>query len=62
MADEADRLADVVSYTRDKVRLREQAETWRLKAQQMDAAVEPTSVRPASLRPSISKWWMRLSA
>ena len=37
MADEADRLAAIVSYGRDKVRLREQAVTWRAKAAALDA-------------------------
>ncbi len=37
MAEEADRLAAIVSYGRDKVRLQEQATSWRARAQAMDA-------------------------
>ena len=33
MAEEADRLASIVSYERDKVRLKEQAESWRERAE-----------------------------
>ena len=42
MAEEADRLACVVSYGRDKVRLKAQAESWRERAQAMAAAPPPT--------------------
>ena len=38
MAEEADRLASIVSYGRDKVRLKEQAENWREQAQAMASA------------------------
>lgn len=47
MADEADRLASVVSYARDKVRLKEQAETWRAKAAALDAVrPDPACAEP----------------
>ena len=36
MADDADRLADIVSYARDKHRLRQQAESWRAKAVELE--------------------------
>ena len=38
MADEADRLASIVSYGRDKVRLKEQAQSWREQAVAMATA------------------------
>ena len=42
MADEAERLASIVSYGRDKVRLREQAASWRAKAALLETqAPEP---------------------
>jgi hypothetical protein len=44
MADEADRLASIVSYARDKMRLKEQADSWRAKA----AALEATPVAACS--------------
>ena len=37
MADEADRLATIVSYGRDKVRLKAQAQSWRERADAMTA-------------------------
>ena len=38
MADEAERLAAIVSYGRDKTRLKQQADCWREKARAMEAA------------------------
>ncbi|WP_174301806.1 hypothetical protein [Caulobacter sp. S45] len=38
MADEADRLASIVSYGRDKVRLKEQAQSWREQAVALETA------------------------
>ena len=43
MADEADRLASIVSYARDKVRLKQQADSWRARAEAMES---PTPPRP----------------
>ena len=37
MADEAERLAAIVSYARDKTRLKQQADSWREKARAMEA-------------------------
>jgi hypothetical protein len=55
MADEADRLAGVVSYARDKVRLREQAAHWRAKAAALD--VQPSSPEPS--RGGVFSWLAR---
>ena len=41
MAEEADRLATLVSYSRDKDRLREQAASWRAKAAVLEAQPPP---------------------
>ena len=41
MAEEADRLASVVSYARDKDRLKQQAECWRAKAAELETQAEP---------------------
>ena len=41
MAEEADRLAAIVSYGRDKLRLQEQARSWRARAETMDALPFP---------------------
>lgn len=50
MAEEADRLASVVSYARDKVRLKEQAASWRAKAAALDAEPVPApQAHPAGL-------------
>jgi hypothetical protein len=57
MADEADRLASIVSYARDKVRLREQAESWRAKAAALDAA--PVSPTPTSDAGGMFGWLRR---
>ena len=37
MAEEAERLASIVSYGRDKVRLKEQAKSWREQAESLDS-------------------------
>jgi hypothetical protein len=55
MADEADRLAAIVSYARDKVRLKEQAACWRAKAAALD--VQPASAEPA--KPGMFAWLAR---
>ena len=47
MAEEADRLASVVSYARDKVRLKQQADTWRAKAAELEAHAEPEAAEGA---------------
>ena len=57
MADEAERLAGIVSYTRDKVRLHEQARSWREKAQAVEPP--PISVTPAADRTPILDWFRR---
>ena len=41
MAEEADRLASVVSYARDKIRLKQQADSWRARAAELEAHVQP---------------------
>ena len=52
MAEEADRLASIVSYGRDKVRLKEQAKSWREQAEAMVGAPPPhaceTEAHPAA--------------
>ena len=44
MADEADRLAGIVSYERDKTRLRSQADAWRQMARALSEPVEALAV------------------
>ena len=61
MAEDAERLAGVVSYERDKARLRQQAEAWRRKAQALEAEAqeaqgEPTSDDKNSPLRGIMKW------
>ncbi len=59
LAEEADRLAGIVSYGRDKVRLRQQAETWRVKADALDAerCVRTAPAEPAAH--SLAGWLRR---
>ena len=40
-ADEAERLAGLVAYDRDRVRLARQAQAWRTRAEAMEAAPPP---------------------
>jgi hypothetical protein len=54
MAEEADRLASIVSYARDKVRLREQAASWRAKALALEAS--PVAAPVVRRRPAIFGW------
>ena len=56
MAEEAERLASVVSYARDKVRLKEQAESWRAKAAELEAHVEPEA---DETRTGVMSWLRR---
>ena len=58
MAAEAERLASIVSYTRDKTRLAQQAQTWRDQA--ANAAARGPADAPASLKPKA--WWKGLIA
>ena len=62
LAQEADRLADVVSYTRDKLRLREQAESWRLKAQALETVAAQPQTGPASPVQGRMGWWLKRRA
>ena len=57
MADEADRLAAVVSYTRDKVRLKAQADDWRAKAAALDAA--PPEAASVQVHGGLAGWIRR---
>ena len=57
-ADEAERLAAVVSYARDKIRLREQAKSLREEAQALSVA--PTDVDAPAARGL--GWFRRRSA
>ena len=57
MAEEADRLASIVSYGRDKVRLKEQAKSWREQAQAMASA--PPQVCDAERRSRGVVGWLR---
>ena len=50
MAAEAERLASIVSYTRDKTRLMQQAENWRTQAQSIsEVQQESTETAPSSI-------------
>ena len=60
MADEADRLAAVVSYGRDKVRLKDQAASWRAKADALDA--QPVATADAAHSGSMFGWLRRRCA
>jgi hypothetical protein len=58
MAEDAERLASIVSYTRDKVRLREEAQGWRTKAAELDA--KAASAEPqAPSAPRLMGWLRR---
>ena len=48
MADEADRLAGIVSYERDKVRLRTQADAWRQMARALSSPVGEAAFAPVA--------------
>ena len=61
MADEAERLANIVSYTRDKVRLHEQAKSWREQAQTATVASIETTFHETGARHGLS-WFRRRSA
>ena len=56
MAEEAERLAAVVSYARDKVRLREQAETWRIKADALEAEARAGIVEGPGAHRGVMAW------
>ncbi len=59
MAEEADRLAAVVSYARDKARLRQQAQAWRVKAQSLEAETEAPLGGDAKPRDGVMGWLRR---
>ena len=59
MAADADRLADLVSYTRDKDRLREQAETWRIKARALEAEASALSEEVTRPQRRVVDWLLR---
>ena len=60
MADEAERLAAIVSYGRDKERLQQQAASWRAKAAALDA--EAPSPETASHSAGVFAWLRRRCA
>ena len=66
MAAEAERLAAIVSYARDKTRLREQAQTWREKAEAVEAERSlkgaSSEAAAAGARGSMIGWLRRRSA
>ena len=57
MADEADRLAVVVSYAHDKVRLKQQADSWRAKAAALEA--KPPEAAAAEVSGGVFNWLRR---
>ena len=66
LADEAERLAAIVSYARDKTRLKQQAESWREKAKVMEAeravARADPDVSKVKARRGLAGWMRRRSA
>ncbi len=58
MAEEADRLASIVSYGRDKVRLKEQARNWREQAEAL-ASVPPSPLASPEDRSAGVLDWLR---
>jgi hypothetical protein len=65
MADEAERLAAIVSYARDKARLQQQAESWREMAKTgvaEDAAVCSSVVADATAPRGVIGWLRRRHA
>ena len=56
MAEEADRLASVVSYARDKLRLQQQADSWRAKAAELETYAEPQAYESRS---GVMSWLRR---
>jgi TPR repeat protein len=59
MAAEADRLAALVSYTRDKVRLREQAEEWLRRAAELDAKPSAEAAARLGVHGGLTSWIRR---
>ena len=66
MAEEADRLAAIVSYGRDKTRLKQQADNWREKARAMEAeraaARQSPEADSAKARRGVLGWLRRRPA
>ncbi len=58
MAEEADRLASIVSYARDKVRLKEQAQDWRARAEVLTSAA-PVAASDADVKRGGMIGWLR---
>ncbi len=56
MADEAERLASIVSYGRDKLRLKEQAQNWR---EQAEAMANAPNLSNEGRRPGGVIGWLR---
>ena len=57
MAEEADRLASVVSYGRDKQRLQQQAANWRARAADVEARAPVAAAEAAA--PGVMNWLRR---
>lgn len=58
-AEEAERLAALVSYERDRVRLTRQAAEWRARAAELQVVAPPEPVTPPSLRDRLFQVWRR---